>query len=286
MARKDFYDIKGLGEILPEEKQVHLPPAYSPPRAYTAGHRPKVNKRRNHGGRYAAITLLVGVVIIAGVAVLLMHKKSTPPKVVHSASGVAQPSSQTTGGTYVSNGSDLNLSFIYPAKWSVSPPSDHNSSDQPITLVSSPTSFTAANGSFVKGKVIMTIRPAAAGLSELNNNSPTAAQSSTQFAYTTPTPSQYQYPYLSYVHFANVSGAPTTFNEVIVTGTVQFSQGQQLSVGLLSGLDPIISATVYQCHTKGCSGAGATPVAISAADWANDSLFQQVQTIFSSMKLN
>lgn len=285
MAKKDFYDIKGLGEIPAEGEAAHPAPPHQPPRPY---------KSPKHKKMWRPILIAVLIIIIlaaagGGTYWLTKHHKATPKKSTTTQATIVKPTSNTsTSGTqqYVSNGSDLNLSFTYPSTWTVTPASGGNSSDQTITLTSPLTSIPAAGGASVTGKVVVTIRPGTTTPSELNSNTPTEAVASSQFAYTTPTANQYQYPYLSFIHFS--TGAPTAgaFEEVIITGTTQFTQGQAVSAALLTGLDPIISATFSKCATTACTSTGAVPLSITSATWTNTALFQQVQSIFASMKLN
>lgn len=183
---------------------------------------------------------------------------------------------------YVSNGNDLNLDFDYPSSWTVTPPTNDNANDQTITLTSPSTSFTNASGAATTGKVVVLIRPGTAQLSELGGGA-SAAQTSTQIAYTKPTTAQHQYPYLTFLHLG--SGNSTAFQEVVVTGTLQFTQGQAVSASSLS-VDPIISASFYSCSTAACTGSGAQATSTTYNNWQNDAIFHQTLAVFESMQLN
>jgi len=202
---------------------------------------------------------------------------STPPK--------PTPVESSTAATpqYVSNGSDLNLDFNYPSSWSVSPASNDNKNDQTITATSPLTSMTTAAGTSVTGKVVVSVRPGTASLSELDGT--TTAQASVQIAYSKPTSAQYQYPYLTFIHVPGVNSVAGSFDEVVVTGTTQFPQGTSLSQASVA-VDPIISASFYSCDTQACTASGQKPVSITNDSWQNGAVFQQTLAIFQSMQLN
>lgn len=239
--------------------------------------------------------LLIGIVIVLllGVAgggaaywwVKYYHK--TLAKQPHTTPLVPAPTptNSNTLNQYVSNGQDLNLSFTYPSNWSVTPSSNSNPSDQPITLNSPLVSITNDKGTTITGKVVVSIRPGSAQLSELASGNAIAAQASAQFAYTKPTSAQHQYPYLTFIQLAGGSNPTSGFNEVMVSGITSFSKGQSITTNSLGQLDPIISASFYQCTGQTCNNAEQSPVSITNNTWQNGSVFQQVQTLFASLQL-
>jgi hypothetical protein len=240
----------------------------------------------------------LGVVVLGiGTTLLLMHRSTRPTTTATplSVSTTTPPqtgqSPQTdTGDTstkqYVSNGTDLNLRFSYPASWSVTPPTNSNTNDQPITLTSPVLSLTDADGKSVTAKAVVTIRPGGSQATELSSGAALISQDSTQIAYSSPTASQHQYPYLTFVHLAGGGNTKGVFDEVIITGITKFTKDQTLTAEGLSGLDPIISARFYQCSTDACSGAGATALDISSDMWQHTTLTQQTLAIFTSLQLN
>jgi hypothetical protein len=265
MAREDFYNIKDLGEIPPDDDPKHPAKYVRPPKAHKAGKSAKVS------APFIAITILLLVIIIgAGVFLAVKHHKS-PKAASKTTTSTVQPAVTSTSSTpsdtqkYVSNGNDLNLAFNYPSDWTVTP---------------------VSGGATVTGKVTVTVRPGADTINELNADSPVAADASTQMGYTTPTADQYQYPYLTFVHFSTGANLPGAFEEVIITGTTQFSQNQAIAADDLAGLDPIISAAFTTCTTQACTGTGAAPLSITSTDWSSGSIFQQVLSLFESFQLN
>lgn len=258
---------------------------------------PEYSKHKRKRTTHSKQPLIIGLAIIAVLALaagayfMLKPSKAKTLTVKASASTTTQPAPQVTGTSgaavnYVSNGKDLNLSFNYPATWTVAPASNDNSTDQTITLNSPSSTVQAADGTNATGKVTVTIRPGSATISELNANSPVAAQTSAQFSYSQPTAAQHQYPYLTYIHFSNGLATAGAFEEVIITGVQTFTKGAPLSAGSLGDLDPIIGASFYRCSTTTCSGTGAGILSISNTTWQNATLFQQVQALFTSLKLN
>ena len=275
MARKGFYNIKDLGE-LPKEEATNRPnPAFQPP------HRPKVIGPHKLSSRLVAAALVVLILAVGGVTAWFVSHHHQPAKPAKQAFNV-QPATGTTkvstSQQYVSNGSDLN--------WSVTPPTSDNTTDQTITLISPLTTITDASGANVTGKVTLTVRPGTATPTELNANTPTAAATSAQIAYSAPTTNQYQYPYITFIHFSTGLGVAGAFEEVMVTGTSQFTQGQAVSVSSLIGLDPVISAVLTKCTSQACTGTGAVPLSISNSIWTNTAIFQQTLAVFESFKLN
>jgi hypothetical protein len=284
MARKDFYDIKGLGEM-PSDTEVEAKHLTLPHAA-----RPYKAPKRKSYGRSMAIVLVVLIVLAAlggGAYWFAKHHNKTASKPLSAPAKVAPALVSSNGSTqYVSNGSDLNLSLSYPSSWVATPASGGNSNDQTITLASPLTSITNASGATVTGKAIVTIRPGSASLSELSSNTATAAAASAQFAYTSPTADQSQYPYLTFIHVPTASSVAGSFDEVLVSGTTTFVQGEAIDTSSLVGLDPIIAATFTTCHTTACSGSSASPLSITSSTWTSAPVFTQVQAIFASLKLN
>jgi len=234
------------------------------------------------------------IILIVGLAALVSlnkwHKDSQKkPKTSNSSSLVHPTTSASSSATltqYTATGSDLNLSFSYPAGWTVSPASNSDNNNQMVTLSSPVESILNAGGQTVSGKVTITIRPQSATISELSSNNPTAAQTSTQIAYSAPTANQYQYPYITFINFKSESSNATQFEEAIITGPNMFSQGSALSADDLTGLDPIISAMFSKCLKQSCSGSGATPLSITSDIWQSSPAFTQVLNVFQSLKLN
>ncbi len=237
--------------------------------------------------RYAAIAVVLIIVIAAAGFGLSKHKAAAPPAKKTTAATVVPSSTGTSAAltNYVSNGKDLNLSFSYPSNWSVTPVSNGNPNDQTITLTSPLVSLTSAASQSVTGKVVLSIRPGTDTLSELDKGSPTVAQNSVQFAYSKPTASQHQYPYLTFVHFSVTGALSGSFQEVIVSGINQMAAGTALSSGAIS-VDPIISASFYDCASTACTGTSATPLAITNSTWTNATIFQQTLAILESLQLN
>ena len=257
------------------------------PSSYRKSH---ARKNRFRPRMAIVLTAILVIIILIGVG-YWYHKdhKSNKSKSNNSAQTVIPTApSNTSSATvqYVSNGNDLNLSFAYPSSWSVTPASNNNPKDQPITVTSPLVATTNASNSQVTGKVIVQIRPASATINELNTNAPVEALASTQIAYSHPTANQFQYPYVSYIHFSNASKVSGAFEEVIITGSQLFSQGQSFSAGDIVDLDPIISASFYQCSTQSCSGSGQTPLSITNNTWQNSAVFQRVLALFESFKFN
>lgn len=234
----------------------------------------------------AAILLLV----VAGGGLLFHALHKTTPKHTSSTSHAVQPSqdhtNQNTTTQYVSNGQDLNLSFSYPSDWSVTPATNDNPTDQTITVTSPLVSIENASNTTITGKVVVMIRPGSATLSELASGNATAGQSSVQIGYTQPLASQQQYPYLSFINLSGGADASGGFQEVIITGQQQFSQGQSIPEDDLSGLDPIISASFYSCSTSECTGSGEAPLSIAMDTWQNTSPFTQVLALMQSLQLH
>lgn len=264
-----------------EEKQARL--AYV--KSVTPNYRPKSWWPR----------ILIGAaifIILLGVAGYFYHKNHATTKPAAAAKPVTAaqvvpsvtPSSSTLAH-YVSNGSDLNLNFDYPANWSVTPASGNNPTDQTITLTSPTVSINPNGGAAVTGKVVFAIRPASASITELSSGQAAAGQNSVQIAYAKPTSAQYQYPYLTFIHLKGGSNPTGLFEEVLVSGTTQLTASQSITDTSIS-VDPIITASFYTCTTNACTGSGAVPLSITNATWTSGTVFQQTLAIIESLQLN
>jgi len=234
-------------------------------------------------------TIVVVILILVGGLLYFLEHKPAKPKAQITGQKIIQVAPSNTSSTttkYVSNGTDLNLSFSYPDNWTVVPASNNNKSDQTITLTSPLTTIVNANNSSVVGKIIVQVRPGTATISELNSNSPIAALASAQIAYSKPTPSQTSYPYLSYIHFSDGSKPTGSFEEVIITGSLTLTQGQTINASYFGGLDPIISASFYQCATQSCTGSSQSLLSITSNTWQNATIFKQVLATLDSFQLN
>jgi len=273
---------------LPDDQQpeMNAPPAYAPAPRQQGGSRKKL---------WAIVGILVILLAGGGAAAYWFLGRSKPatdkPAQTTQASDSTQPptADDSVSGIstqYVSNGQDLNLSFSYPSDWTVSPASGGNSDDKPITVTSPLVSLSGANDQAITGKVVISIRPATAQLSELASDKATIAQDSVQFAYTKPTSAQHQYPYLTYIHFNGGDNPNAAFEEVIITGVTKFTKGQALFPESMGELDPIISAAFYQCTTQACTGSGITPLSITNSTWQSSDAFEQTQAIFASLELH
>ncbi len=257
-----------------------LPPNYQPP----------TNRSKPHRLRYI-IPIVVIVLILIGGGGYWWHKhhaKSTSStsatnQTVKPAPAIANQSALLT---YVSNGQDLNLNFSYPEGWSVTPPTNDNPNDQTITVTSPLITVESASGSSITGKVVVSIRPGSAQLTELASGNATIAQNSTQIGYSQPLASQQQYPFLSFINLNGGSNPSGGFQEVFVTGMLQLTQGQGITAADLSSLDPYISASFYSCSTQACSGAGETPLSVSTNTWQNTAPFNQILALIQSLQLH
>jgi len=249
-------------------------------------YQPNVPKEKT--GLKIAIIVIIGLLLIGGLTYYIGHKP-TKPKGHISSQKIIQVTPNNTSSPdvkYVSNGNDLNLSFSYPQNWSVAPPTNDNKNDNTITLTSPLSTVINADNTSVVGKIIIQVRPGTDTINELNNNTPITALASAQIAYSQPTANQTSYPFISYVHFSNGSKASGAFEEVIITGGISFALGQSISAEYLSGLDPIISASFYQCATQSCIGTSQSLLSINSNTWQNTSIFKQVLTTLESFQLN
>ncbi len=248
-------------------------------------------KRQSQNQLLKWIIPAVIVIVVVGLGLyILKHNKATPMNHNSTGNHAVQPtqnsSSQTNLVSYTSNGQDLNLTFSYPSNWTVSPPTNDNTSDQTITVTSPLTSIVDASSKTVTGKAVVSIRPGSAQISELSSGKAITPQSSIQIGYAQPLASQQQYPYLSFINLAGGTDANNGFQEVMVTGQQQFSQSENITTDELSGLDPIISAGFYSCSTQACIGNGEIPLSITMDTWQNSSPFTQVLAIIQSLQLH
>lgn len=251
----------------------------------------------SHGKRGLLIVLsaIVGLLLISGGAAYWFLGRRHAAPATPAAQVTALPSqtlvpddtqAQGTSGQYVSNGKDLNLSFSYPSSWTVTPPTNSNPNDQPISVTSPLVSIPSASGQSTTGKVIVSIRPSGSTLSELSSGKAAAGQASAQIAYDKPTSAQHQYPYLTYLHLAGGVNPTSSFEEVVITGISSFAKDQVIVPDSLSQLDPVISARFYACSDQTCATTSATPLSITNSTWQNTPVCMQTLAIFQSLQIN
>jgi hypothetical protein len=72
----------------------------------------------------------------------------------------------------------------------------------------------------------------------------------------------------------------------MITADQSFTPGEMMGAENISGVDPYISASFYQCLTQSCSGSNQKPLSISITTWQNSNTFKQVLTLLESFKLN
>lgn len=268
----------------PQESELGLRPTNSPKHQ-------KQKPKRYLSKYWLIVGIFIILIILSGVFWLSKHHHLTPKTNRTTSKSTIQPvpttTSSNTAGQYISNGQDLNLSFSYPSNWVVAPPSNDNASDQTITVTSPLMSIINSAGATVTGQVVISIQPGNTQMSGLASGNATAAQNSVQIGYSKPVASQQQYPYLTFINQAGGKDPTSVFSEVMITGLAQFNQGQPVNGGALAGtLDPIISASFYNCATQACSGSSQTPLYITNSTWLNTDPFLQVLSLFESLQLN
>ncbi len=267
----------------PAPEVQETPPTPHPSYKPTVGS----GKRKTPVWLWVVIALLV-LALLGGAYWFSQRSKTSKPAAKSNSTTQKNPtpakSTSTNTKHYISNGKELNLEFDYPDDWTVTPESGNNATDQPIAVISPLVSVTNADGATVTGKVIVSIRPSSEGTKELGASNPTTvAQDSVQIAYKAPTSAQHQYPFLTFIHFANASKASGAFEEVMITGVQGFKKGDPITS---AATDPIISASFYQCSTEACTGSGGKFLSITYTIWQNTPLFKQVQDLFASLKIN
>src|SRR5258708_6654773 len=231
----------------------------------------------DHQKPWLKIALIAGAVVVvlgtgAGAYYIVKHRQPAV-KPVTSGTNQQQPitpdqTSQASRQQYISNGKDLKLNFSYPSTWSATPDSNNNTDDKPIIVTSPLVTLASSTGHSVTGKVIVQIRPVTTTLTEFASGKAATSQDSVQIGYDKPTASHHQYPYITFVALsgANATGA---FNEVLITGISSYPKNIPISSDSLQ-IDPVISATFYQCATRACTTSALPLLSISSTTWQTD----------------
>lgn len=247
--------------------------------------------KRKRSKRPLAIALILLLLLAAGGGVYAWyrsnHKATLHPAPPQTKTETVQADNTPSDGStkkYVATGQDINLTFEYPGNWTAEPASGTDTDDKPITLTSPLTTITNAAGQSATGKIVVSIRPGNSVMNELNSGKATAAEKSEQFAYKSPSPNQYQYPFLVFIHLSGGTNSTNGFEEVVVSGNTSFNKGDAITNDSLSP-DPIISAAFFSCTSKDCSGNNAVPLSISHETWTSDAVFQQVLALFESLSI-
>jgi hypothetical protein len=277
VEQEDETDIDALPT--PDEKQARID--------YLKSLTPE---RKSKRGLLIGILVVLILLLAGGGAYLYLQHTSNAKVVTKKITSVSQVATTSDGAQeatmhYISKGADLNLSFDYPDNWTVSPASGGNANDGTITVNSPVVNVTSATGVSASGKVSVMIRPSSATIDELSSGQAAVAQNSVQIAYTTPTTDQYQYPYLTFVHLKGGSNPSAVFEEILVTGTSQFTAGESITESNVEA-DPIISASFYNCASTACPSATAAPLSINNDTWLNSTIGQQTLAIIQSLQLN
>lgn len=189
-----------------------------------------------------------------------------------------------TTSQYTADGNDLNLAFSFPSNWTAAPASGTDSVDQPISLTSPIQTITNSKGLAVSGRVVVSIRPGSDVIGELSSGSVTAALNSVQFTYDQPVTGQDPTPYLSFLNTNGGSDSAAAFQEVLVTGSTSFAQGESMTSGNVM-VDPIISASFYNCSNLNCN-TEQLPMSVSYSGWQNSPVLQQTLSLFKSLQIN
>lgn len=281
MVNQSFLKLKKKDDLSGAAIADHPEPSYNPPRSY--------KKKRNPKSILTTLSVILVILLIGGGIYWYSSHHKAPKKTAqnNTTQQITQtPAVSKTTAQYTSNEQNMNLSFSYPTGWQVTPATTTSTGNQPITISSPVTSIDDASGTTGAGKIIINIRPTSDQVTELATGTPTVAQDSVQFSYSAPTTVQLQYPYLTFVHYANSSSVAGSFEEVFITGSTTMSAGTSISSDYLSAIDPIVSASFYKCTTNSCSVPSSPNLGITNNQWLNSQLFVQVMTLFQSLKFN
>lgn len=193
---------------------------------------------------------VAAVVIIAALAYFLLGRsKPASPRAAttqsHSTtSQTPAATSQIDATTKSYTSPNFNLTFSYPADWTVA----DNGGTQ-MTVTSPAMQLKDPTGQTITGQIVMTIAQAGQVPTAFNSGGGTAVRDSVKVAYTKPTSTQRANTYLSFVQYSATT-ATGALDGVYITGDYGYQKGQDVPKVDIGKLDPIISLTFLNSTGK------------------------------------
>ena len=233
--------------------------------------------------RRSFIAVIIVVLIIAigvGVHWLFSSPKHTP---------IYKAASQTASNTRTSSNSkapssgptksytatDFNLSFNYPAGWTV-----FNNGSGPMTVTSPSTQLTSASGQTVAGLITMTIQPQGQIPASFSAGAALAVLNSQKISYTHPTSAQLSQAYISFVQYS----ATTTkggLDGVYLTGNYGYQKDQTIPSSDIAKISPLVTVTFTKCGNTACTS-NLNPLTIASTSWSKSAFQTPIKNMLAS----
>ncbi|HEV2402984.1 MAG TPA: hypothetical protein VGS08_02165 [Candidatus Saccharimonadales bacterium] len=225
------------------------------------------------------IMWVAGIVIIAGLGIAAYALGSHMPSSSHSVTKKTENTSRAAVATATKQYTSVNqnLSFSYPADWTVTETTDQ------ITATSPDLRLTSSSGQSVNGQAIMLVRDKNVPLSEFKAGNAVAIINSQIITYSAPAAGQRGSSYVSYLNFAS---SPTTgLDGVYITGNTGYQTGQAAPASDLTPIDPVISITFGRCNNSSCGGS-TSPLTIRTSSWNDTALSKPLMTMLESFSIS
>lgn len=224
------------------------------------------------------LALIVLAALGAGGYWLAKHKSSSKPaQSTHHETSQSSSKIATTTNSYTSN--DFNLSFNYPANWTVK-----DTGNGKLTATSPPTQLTDASGQTQTGEIVMTIQNEnSADFSAFKQGNAVAVLDSQKIAYTKPASTQRADTYISFLQYATTAGGGA-LDGVYITGNAGYQKGQAIPEVDIAKVDPVVTMTFRKCSNASCSGS-TTPMSIASTMWSDTNFSTPIETILKSLAI-
>jgi hypothetical protein len=227
--------------------------------------------------------VMAGLVVLAacGVAAYLAFLKPTSndkPK-----TGVPQSTQNATSKKTITksySSPNFNLSFSYPADWTVAEAQDGSM----LTVHSPPMLLKGANSQKITGEIVATIAHSGQNLTMFDAGNAVAVRQSEKIAYLKPSQTQRANTYLSFLQYAATT-ANGALDSIDITGDYGYQTGQAIPKTDIAKVDPLITITFVRCSDSNCS-AKTTPLSVAASAWSDKTFNAPIKTLLQSLAIN
>ena len=242
---------------------------------------PPVGKRPRHMTKITKLAFVcVVLLVIVGIAGYRSYELLETRTQAHAASvkRSTKPSFPSTVAqpTKSFSSSAQNVAFKYPADWKVVEDDSTN-----FIYAESPEMFlTAANGTQVKGKIVMSVYQQTPSLPMFSKGTVLAVLPSQIITYTSPATNQQASAYVSFLQY------PTTttiggLDAVYITGNAGYTQGQPVPLSDVQAVTPFVSVTFGQCANATCTGT-LDAMTIASTSWQAADFSQPIMAMLES----
>ncbi|HEY5667565.1 MAG TPA: hypothetical protein VIR03_00205, partial [Candidatus Saccharimonadales bacterium] len=187
-----------------------------------------------------------------------------------------RPVALITSQTKNHSSPDFNLSFDYPADWTVI----DTLGSGVITARSPALQLKDAQSRNFTGQIVLTMRSKQLPLPEFDKGNAAAIRVSEKIAYSKPGASQRGSTYISFLNYA--SSAELTLDGIYITGDVGYQKSQAIPRADIVPIDPVVSISFVKCASGSCNTEG-TAIGIAPAMWDDAAFSGPLKKVLQSL---